>query len=622
METPECNFKPVLSVITPISKMAGRLENLTTWLEEISYLPVEVIIVHDVQDEDTGPELDALVSSLSNPRIKLIHKFCGSPGAARNLGFSKATAGWISFWDSDDRPKVKEFFDMVIKGSERRSDICVGSYVEITPRSMKHHLVKATGAFDSHQLLHNPGVWRMAFNREFTKNAKFAEYRMAEDQYFLCSLDLSSSNCYLSDKSVYEYYSGFGNQLTKSKAAFDDIPSVLKLMINLALSADSIDKISFIDNVIARVMLTGVKNAKIKVKIEIIGLLISIQKLRRRKILQAQVHILKARIKSSFIGKKPSSIHVKLYGGIGNQLFQLACGLAIRGNRKLILDLDLNSSDGAIVQFYLPNGTDVDFYKAPTKKGRIFLKLCNLNLRLSTYTSLSFMKETLYLLSRFSLSCLLSIRNRNVTKVLAPRGLGYSDLSSSVKHLYLVGYAQSYIWSENSEVCSQLAKMRLRKSSKFLDSMISKLESAKVLGVHVRLGDYLRNPQFGQLSENYYRQAIQQGLEVHKFESIWVFSNDMSEARLQLKFLDELGLDITWVDDSNLSAPELMMAISRCSGLVLANSTFGWWSARLSENSTQYVSIPNPWFANIDSPRLLSPENWNQNESFFEKPKT
>ena len=619
METPGCNFKPVLTVVTPISKMAGRLKNLTEWLEEISSLPVEVIIVHDIQDEETGPELDALVSSLNNSQIDLIHKFCGSPGAARNLGFSKATAGWISFWDSDDRPRVKEFLDMVIKGVELRSDFCLGSYVEITPKSMKHHLVNTRGAFDSRQLLHNPGVWRMAFSLDFIKNAKFAEYRMAEDQYFLCSLDLSSSQCYLSDNSVYEYHSGFGNQLTKSKEALDDIPNVLKLMLNLKKPTDSTDQISFIDNVIARVILTGIKNAKLKVKIEIIKLLISIPNMRKSKIVQAQVGHLCARIKSSFIGKNPSSIHVKLYGGIGNQLFQLASGLAIKGNRKLILDLDLNSCDGAIMQFFLPNGTDVDYYKVTKKNGTIFLKLCNLNLRLSTHISLSFMKETLYLISRFLLSCLLSIRNRNVTKVLAPRGLGYSELSSPAKHLYLAGYSQSYVWSENSEVYSQLKKMHLRKSSIFLDSMITKLESTKVLGVHVRLGDYLGNPQFGQLNESYYRLAIEQALNAHEFESIWVFSNDIHEARMQMKFLDDSSLNITWVDDSKLSPPELMMAISRCSGFVLANSTFGWWSARLSENSTQFVSTPEPWFANIDSPRLLSPENWKRNESFFGK---
>jgi hypothetical protein len=143
------------------------------------------------------------------------------------------------------------------------------------------------------------------------------------------------------------------------------------------------------------------------------------------------------------------------------------------------------------------------------------------------------------------------------------------------------------------------------------------MDSKEILAVHVRLGDYLANPRFGQLNQDYYQQAIQKGLDRNEYDCIWVFSNDMEKAKSLLKFLDKTSMEIKWVDDSNLSAPELMLLLSSCHGIVLANSSFGWWSARLSQNSSNFISTPNPWFAELESPRLLTPRNWVQVDSLY-----
>jgi glycosyltransferase involved in cell wall biosynthesis len=611
--------KAVLSVVTPISKMAGKLENLSEWLHQIRSLPIQAVIVHDIQDDETGPELDALISELDNPRVILIHKFCGSPGTARNLGLLSATSDWICFWDSDDRPRVKEFLEMIVTAADSKKSFCVGSYLQITPSSMQNQLLRPKEPFEFEQLLGNPGIWRMGFSRKLIKGKKFAEYRMAEDQYFICSLNLSGADAYISEKPVYEYFSGFGNQLTKNRNALDDLPKVLELILGLAVSSNTIEQNSFISAVVAQVSLTGIKKASIITKIRIVKVLAKLPASSRSSITRAQKQLI---TKKLLPGTKPPSVRVKLYGGLGNQLFQFAAALAISGDRRLILELDLKSSDGAITKFILPPKVDVEIRNSRKLDSFLFLKLCNLNLRLSTIVTPSFPKRMSKMLLERTLRLFLWMKYKTFTKVIAPMGLGYSNIASPRKHLYLLGYFQSYIWSENFEVRNQLRNMRLQRRSIPLDEMLQEINSNKVLAVHVRLGDYLNNPQFGQLTSDYYRKAIQQALGVAKFEKLWIFSNNMVEARSKLNFLNDFGMEVKWVNDSEFTPPEVMTVLSNCSGLILANSSFGWWGARVSSVESQFVFAPKPWFENIESPRLLIPDNWIQIDALFGKSET
>ena len=76
----------ILSCIVPVSRMANDLVELETWIRDSSGLDVEIIIVHDVQDEETEEQLANLFASLQDHRLRLIQEQVNSPGLARNLG--------------------------------------------------------------------------------------------------------------------------------------------------------------------------------------------------------------------------------------------------------------------------------------------------------------------------------------------------------------------------------------------------------------------------------------------------------------------------------------------------------------------------------------------------------
>ena len=105
---------PLLSVIVPVARMSGRLALMQSWLTSISNLDtVEVIVVHDKQDEETSRELREILNSVNSDRCILIEEFVNSPGLARNLGLKAASGIWVIFADSDDKLMILDCYMMM-----------------------------------------------------------------------------------------------------------------------------------------------------------------------------------------------------------------------------------------------------------------------------------------------------------------------------------------------------------------------------------------------------------------------------------------------------------------------------------------------------------------------------
>ena len=52
---------PLLSVIVPITRMANRLGTLKKWIQDCQYQNLEIILVHDKRDDETGIELVSII---------------------------------------------------------------------------------------------------------------------------------------------------------------------------------------------------------------------------------------------------------------------------------------------------------------------------------------------------------------------------------------------------------------------------------------------------------------------------------------------------------------------------------------------------------------------------------
>lgn len=116
------------------------------------------------------------------------------------------------------------------------------------------------------------------------------------------------------------------------------------------------------------------------------------------------------------------------------------------------------------------------------------------------------------------------------------------------------------------------------------------------VAIHVRRGDYVNNPFYVDLFQtNYYEKAMAQ----FPSESFLLFSDDIEWCKEQKIFehcdFSEGNDEVT---DMNLMAG--------CKGIIMANSSFSWWAAYLSDAK---VIAPRAWYAD-QIERTVCPKQW------------
>lgn len=258
----------VLTVVTPVSLMAGRLENLESWLEVAKYLPVQVILVHDKQDDATGLELKELVNKLSSENIKLIEGFYFSPGLARNEGIRIAKGEWICFWDSDDVPEIRTVVE-ILKAEKNTATECLVSSFKSVDELTGQTKITEVGFSLSKELSKSPGIWRFYFKRKSLGNITFTNLRMAEDQIFLAEF-LSRSRVLLTKQVVtYTYYFGSKEHLTSNKTAKQDLSKATNLMLEV-LKKENLSSKKIIMSMYIRQLISGLRYGNSKTKLVVL----------------------------------------------------------------------------------------------------------------------------------------------------------------------------------------------------------------------------------------------------------------------------------------------------------------------------------------------------------------
>jgi glycosyltransferase involved in cell wall biosynthesis len=246
-----------LCVIVPLTRMSGRLTEISSWLRKIPDRALKVIIVHDLQDQETSSELKILVDSCSDSRICLLEGHFGSPGMARNHGFTNSNSKWVIFVDSDDVVDLAQVFSM-IDLHDGVSEVLVGSYEVCDLSSAKVFKTKS----NSDALLDiaiNPGIWRMVFLRSTIADIRFCASLMGEDQIFLLDFGIFCKKIQFFDNVVYKYFRNSKNQLTKNSEAISQIKTVITQTLFFLRNAGQ-NQNHYVSMMLLRQLLTHYKN--------------------------------------------------------------------------------------------------------------------------------------------------------------------------------------------------------------------------------------------------------------------------------------------------------------------------------------------------------------------------
>lgn len=248
------------------------------------------------------------------------------------------------------------------------------------------------------------------------------------------------------------------------------------------------------------------------------------------------------------------SMVIKLFAGLGNQLFQYTYGqyLASIGHNVLFLQQPSNG----------------DFSKV--------FKTDSLTLGSCKY-----------------------IRTEN--KILL---FSYKVLYKFIKHNYYTGYYQEKKYSEGlflklPKIVSFLHEEQYRKTSEY-----KRLASCESVSLHIRGGDYLQGSQYTNIcTSEYYKNAIEYILKNVTKAHFFVFTNDVEYAQsvltIPLSSINDTGFDntITFISNKEFeNDPGFdLFLISQCKHNIIANSTYSWWGAFLNENTDKIVVCPTKW---------------------------
>lgn len=286
-----------------------------------------------------------------------------------------------------------------------------------------------------------------------------------------------------------------------------------------------------------------------------------------------------------------SMIIVKLKGGLGNQMFQYAAGLAVAFAHRQELKLDITGYD------------DPHYVNANTpRQYRMFP--FDLSARIATTEEIKKYKYPFGIFSK-------AMRFLNF-RILKKHYVDYDPNFLKKNHNYIEGYFQSErnFLDVKDKVTKEFTLKKEFESKVFLAEKY-KIDKTKSVSVHIRRGDYVSDSQInathGVCSKEYYEKSISLMQSKIKTPIFYFFSDDIEWVKKE--FGDHA--DFEYLSSPNLQEYEELVLMSSCAHNIIANSSFSWWGAYLNKNPNKIIVAPKKWVnKKPDQHPNITPEGW------------
>lgn len=288
-----------------------------------------------------------------------------------------------------------------------------------------------------------------------------------------------------------------------------------------------------------------------------------------------------------------------LIGGLGNQMFQYATGLASATNNGAEFRVDKYAFSWYRRPFQLdsfrittPYATRFDHLQLQAWSGR-YSPLLKFDERRAPRERIVRAHKELY---RFAPEFL----------DMGPR-----------KKIFLVGYWQNerYFLGIRNRLVEEFRLLpNISTASTPLGKAITESES---VAIHIRRGDNIGKPDpkndnvivpmQGMVTGSYLNNAMHL-IQAQKPESrFFVFSDELEWVRSHMTF----PYPVQFVENSDFSDVQQFELMSHCRHQITANSTFSWWAAWLNTNPEKIICAPKSWDAraHVDISELV-PATW------------
>ncbi len=261
---------------------------------------------------------------------------------------------------------------------------------------------------------------------------------------------------------------------------------------------------------------------------------------------------------------------VNLKGGLGNQMFQYACGraLSLRNGEDLklnIFGLEKANLAGDVYRPYSLSHFDIKADIATQEDVRKVANPFGIFSKIIRYVKAKFIY---YFYVHF------------VPGIMTKRG-----------NIYLDGFFQSekYFIDHEKELREDFKPKEVSDKAK---EWIRRTENKNSVSIHIRRKDYVNHKTLGGIAtKEYYENAIQKLKKLVVEPHFFVFSDDVGWVRGNL----DLPSSSEFVSSEEMKDYEELIIMSSCKHNIIANSSFSWWAAWLNANSEKLVFAPAKW---------------------------
>lgn len=269
---------------------------------------------------------------------------------------------------------------------------------------------------------------------------------------------------------------------------------------------------------------------------------------------------------------------VNVIGGLGNQMFQyaFACYLQHKFPSEDIL-LDTHH----FRHYKLHNGYELN---------RVFP---NLSIPIAKKEQVKRVTRYIphYKLSRLARKILPRLK----TEYVEPTNYLFDERASQIAGTcYYEGYWQAipYYLPIRDRL---LKEFTFGAPNAYNTKLAQEIENSQSVGIHIRRGDYLKEPEFlGICGLDYYQRAINQLLAEDNARTFYIFSNDIAWCKENIQPLLQDAVVHYVTENTGRSSCWDLFLMSRCRSLVIANSSFSWWGAFLNKHARRII-VPAKW---------------------------
>jgi hypothetical protein len=262
---------------------------------------------------------------------------------------------------------------------------------------------------------------------------------------------------------------------------------------------------------------------------------------------------------------------VKIYGGLGNQMFQYAFARSLAAADPDAVYIDSSSLRGDTLHngFELERLFGIELPEAPASE------VDRLSVRPRGILSRALRK---YFTKRSH---------------VIDKKFGYqAELLTRYGDTYFEGYWQSEKYFAGLEEAIRLG-YTFRETLDERNLALLRDLPRPIASVHVRRGDYLQYPNLDICGPGYYERAAEAMRAEGGIASFLILSDDIEYCRTTLRLGELPAAFVDWNRGDNSWQDMAMMA--SCDHNIIANSSFGWWGAWLNPSRTKRVIAPSVW---------------------------